>query len=172
MYAEPFPKLGTDARVNKVLHLTDSQSQTVGWEENRAVIARSLQHMLHDLKSRNMDVFITQPLPETWFEVPQTLAMASRLGRDRAELMIPWSEVQERQARLQSLFEALQQQGLMRVIPTHPALCQGERCMIEKDGIPLYRDGTHLSLPGALHLLPQLDDIFGQTRNYTGEPMN
>jgi hypothetical protein len=75
--------------------------------------------------------------------------------------MIPWSAVKERQAWIQDQFQQMEQAGLARILPIHPALCQADRCMVEKDGIPLYRDGTHLTINGALFLAPRVAPALG-----------
>lgn len=152
MYAEPFPKLGTDARVNKELKLSDDKTVKTGWAENREVIARGLERTVDALRRLGISVYVTEPIPETWFEVPHALAVATMTGRDRRELEIPEAAMEGRQAWIKSQLSGLQQRGLITVLPTHPLLCGNGRCMVERNGESLYRDGTHVSIPGAMLL--------------------
>ncbi|HLO76418.1 MAG TPA: acyltransferase family protein [Magnetospirillum sp.] len=156
LYAEGWARIGADAR-NKPLTLTDAEAPTPDAAGRKAVFQRGLDRLLTRLRQMGVRVLVVEPVPETLVDVPNALATSRLLGRDTTTLGPEVEQVAARQAWVRERFAQEQQAGRLSVIPTHASLCGADRCQIQRDGVPLYHDVDHLSVPGALVLDPALD---------------
>lgn len=110
--------------------------------------------------SENHDVYVTTPIPVFDFNVPKTMAH---------RLMTPGSfgEIQqdrEKHLNLSRLsLEALEtatKKCNVKVLDTTDYFCDEKYCYPDKNGIPLYYDGDHVSLTGGALLTPLFKKIF------------
>ncbi len=162
LYSESWPKTGVDAR-NKPVFLTDDASTTRSDEESKAVFARGLERTLHSLTQRGIQVYVVEQIPEALADIPNGLAIARSWGRPSSVLAPSRAFTDARQSWVRGILADARRHYRLTVVPVEPRLCGEDRCRIELDGRPLYRDNNHLSAAGALYVKPAFDAVF-QTR--------
>ena len=162
MYTEKFPRVGVEAQANGPLILTDDAESEVDERNNRSVLGRGLDRTLSYLNSRGIRVYVMEPVPEALVDVPSALAMNTLLNRPADRLAPDRAFTQTRQAWIHDRFAAAEAHRQVVLIRTLPLLCAAERCLIEVNGRPLYRDSNHLSVPGALFLKPAFEPLFNE----------
>lgn len=105
------------------------------------------------LRDKGVEVILIQGLPEIGRNVPD---MVLRYGANVPGRLIPSrTEVAARQARANAILERVAADHSARLLSPAKSLC-AERCRVELDGTPLYRDDDHLSVYGARWLVPNL----------------
>jgi len=112
------------------------------------------------LISNDKTPVIVYPIPETGYEIPSTLARMVELGQDPNLFTRPADYYNRRHRAVFDLFDGLKgSDRIIRVYP-HERLCDAERCLVYRQGEPLYRDNNHLSLAGAVLIAPIFEPIF------------
>jgi peptidoglycan/LPS O-acetylase OafA/YrhL len=164
LYSEGWPKIGVDAR-NKPIFLADSGGLS-NIRENRAIFARGLDRTLDQLQAAGITVYVVESVPEALVDVPNALAINTKLNRPNAVLSPETQFTEDRQAWVNNLFADAQACHRLTILSMTARLCGNERCMIEQDGVPLYWDNNHLSVAGALYVKPVFDDAFKQLRDH------
>jgi peptidoglycan/LPS O-acetylase OafA/YrhL len=91
--------------------------------------------------------------------VPDAMSVARLRGLATADLLaLPRVAALRQQRAFDAAFSGLAARGAIRAFDPKSALCAAASCRLEtEDGLPLYRDGNHLSVTGALALAPELD---------------
>lgn len=126
--------------------------------ERLAALQERLTALVVQLRAAGKSVLVVDPMPEAPFEVPQTYAWA--LWKDRvtkADTSIPKAAFDDYSQAARAMLDALtQEQGLFR-LDASDRLCDDTDCaLVAPDGEVLYRDGNHLSLPGAARVVPEI----------------
>ena len=123
-----------------------SQAQRRHWEQ---AVSRPIRILL----ATGRRVVLVYPVPEAGWNVPSRMVKGDILG-----LRDPSLSLARYLQRSKSAFDALDRIGqdpqLVRLYPAD-GLCQAStgRCLLIKDGLPLYVDDDHLSSLGALYAL-------------------
>jgi peptidoglycan/LPS O-acetylase OafA/YrhL len=138
-----------------------------GIADNPRVMEAGLQRLVAALRDKGLAVILIRGLPEIGRNVPD---MVLRYGAEVPETLIPsYIEMAARQARANAILERVAADHNAGLLSPAERLC-AERCRVELDGTPLYRDDDHLSAYGARWLIPDLmrdlgllteDGIFG-----------
>jgi peptidoglycan/LPS O-acetylase OafA/YrhL len=128
--------------------------------DNAAIFARGLKRTIDALRAAHREVVLIGPVPEVGQPVPQVLARMALSGKYRP-IGPTREDYRRREEAVLPLFRkaAAADSGVTAVFPAR-YLCASGRCLVRKDGIPLYRDGHHLSVYGARLLDPLLAGIF------------
>jgi peptidoglycan/LPS O-acetylase OafA/YrhL len=128
--------------------------------DNAAIFARGLHRTLSALRAAGREVVLIGPVPEVGKPVPQVLARMALSGSYRP-IGPTLEKYRDREQAVLPLFQhaAATDEGVKAVFPAR-YLCADGRCRVRQDGIPLYRDGHHLSVYGARLLDPLLAGIF------------
>ena len=153
LYAENWSRVGADAR-NKPLHLADAESPIPSATVLHPLFERALQRTVAYLGSLGVRVLIVEAVPENSVNVPNALALGQVIGRDISASGPVRAEVKARHTWVMAQFDALEASGAATLVRTHDVLCGPSRCHQMLDGVPLYRDMDHPSIPGALLLEP------------------
>ena len=128
-----------------------------------AIFRRGLERTVRLLTLAGKRVVLVAPVPEAAFSVPRMMAELRLSGHKR----IPFVGVR-RYRRLEGfvLGEFARMQHRYGAVVVHPerALCGPERCMLAREGRPLYRDEHHLSVFGAMQLAPVMAAAFAPDR--------
>jgi hypothetical protein len=125
-------------------------------DEDRRFLAESLKDTVRFLLARHMKVVIVYPIPEAGWDVPLYLAKANMRGMTDVDLSVSASWVARRNAASAAMLDALgSPPGLYRIRPRRK-LCDRERCLVARDGAPLYFDGDHPTAATAAHILEDL----------------
>jgi hypothetical protein len=138
------------------LFITDSESKTRSYAENKAVFHRSLSRTIDALSGRK--VYVLAFLPEQSANVPQAAVLQKYFGSP--DYYTSRSIVDSRQANTRSILTELSRSHNFTLLDAMPALCDDLVCHGVKDGLSLYADDNHLSMVGALKELPVISRAF------------
>jgi peptidoglycan/LPS O-acetylase OafA/YrhL len=139
--------------------LLDNACQTDTGGDNHAVFGRGLARTVSDLEKLGEKIVVVASIPEIGFPVPAILARRA-LARESGKIAPPVADYRERQKFVLATFAGLQKQYGVKVLYPHRVLCATGTCEIALRGIPLYRDGHHLSVLGARQLVPLMAKAF------------
>ena len=126
-----------------------------GIDENPAVFRAGLDRTLAFLAGRGIEASFLTQVPEIGWNVPSTLARASRFERE----VPPAPTIAEYRARQRMVDEALEDVASrypLHVVDVSDFFCGERTCEVIRAGRALYRDGHHLSLWGASTLAPAI----------------
>jgi peptidoglycan/LPS O-acetylase OafA/YrhL len=129
----------------------DRAGKTAAWSEG-------LREVVNRLRSHGHKVLLVQPVhrygyPYAWSPSTCTLfAIAS--GNCEASMPLDFLESLQRSTR--TTIESLSDQSGVGVIDLRPYLCEGGACpTVRKDGMALYADPAHISVPASVGLTSQ-----------------
>ncbi len=131
-------------RDRRAVLIRDSETTTPTAAENRSVFERGLSRTIAALRAMGREVLVVTQVPETEFDIPLAMARARWLGWDM-EFRPTLVAYRERQALVTSLLDAAVSVQGIKLASIAEALCQGERCSVAQDGIPVYFDSNHLT---------------------------
>jgi peptidoglycan/LPS O-acetylase OafA/YrhL len=128
-------------------------------KQNASVFARGLERLLAVLQDQQVRVFLMEDAPQDPLSVPYLLASERRLDLHR-DPGISRADYETQQRSATEIFARLQRQYGLKILSPQEILCAGGRCRIERDGAPLYVDGEHLAVTGAMLCVPALATVF------------
>ena len=129
-------------------------------EQATSLLARQLPITVQSLLGAGKSVVLIYPIPDPAFNVPTTLAHLAWNGVDLDTVTMPAESYNDWQHDVLAILDGIgPSDRLMRVYPSR-TLCDTNRCLVYRDGKPLYRDFTHLSLAGADLIEPIFEPIF------------
>lgn len=110
-------------------------------------------------------IFITQPIPEMEFNVPQVISKKLLRGEniDKVELSI--KEYFNRNGAVRKMTENVAKQCKATILDPAEILCKNMRCIAHQKGRPLYYDGDHMSEFGNRLLIPMFKKALGFYNN-------
>jgi hypothetical protein len=119
-----------------------------------AVSAQRLAAMAQALQAMGKRVVIVQSVPtEPGFDVGRCLALQKErrftLGAPSSDCSIARARSESANARVRAALDEASRLSGAPVVRLADALCDGTRCRVEGDGVPLYQDGGHLSHAGS-----------------------
>ncbi|MEP7350807.1 MAG: acyltransferase family protein [Sphingorhabdus sp.] len=121
-----------------------------------------IRNLVQLLLANGKHVVLIYPIPETGYNIPKTLALISRTGQDPDDFTISRDIYVERQWRAIRILEELGHHKLLTRIYPDAVFCPTRRCMTVANGMPLYFDSHHLSIPGALMLEQPIKDALAR----------
>ncbi len=126
--------------------------------DNHAVFARGLERTIRMLVRAGKKVVLVASVPEVGWPVPAVLARRA-LAHDATKLNVSLEDFMQRQSFVLATFARMHRLYGVLVIYPNEVLCTKANCAVSLNGIPLYRDGHHLSVYGALRLEPLMTGI-------------
>ncbi len=127
--------------------------------ERERLFKKGLHDTVMPLLKAGKKVVLVYPVPENGYNIPTLLARRYISHGEKPEDYTTSFEVfKERQDFIFDVFDGFNPAGLIKVYP-HEKLCDGQRCVVYKDGNVLYFDDDHLSLEGAQEIAPIFDVI-------------
>jgi peptidoglycan/LPS O-acetylase OafA/YrhL len=148
----------------EIAFLTDDNSKTESFDENRAVFARGLQRTVNFLFHGNRKIVAIGPVPEVGWPVPETSAKLLLLHSSfdiRPEVI----QFKHRQQYVLSVIEGLRRTYPMTALFPSEILCGATHCDVQRNGRPYYVDVQHLSVFGGQQLVPLLEEAFPEVAN-------
>ena len=124
-----------------------------------AVFSRGLERTVRLLSDAGKHVVIVAPVPEAGYSVPRVMAHLRMAGnkieptRDLSAFLAKDKFVFSILARMQKIYGA-------QILYPHQILCATGTCKLALNDRPLYRDEHHLSVFGAMQLLPIVSQAF------------
>jgi hypothetical protein len=145
------PPIGAEDRGPIVLF--DAQSKEHDLAGTPSVFARGLERTVRTLTRAHRKVVIIASVPENSVFVPKELAKM-RILQTHWPIETSRRDFLARQAFVFSLFADMARHYGVTMVYPHETLCDASRCAVVRDGHPLYRDEHHLSVFGAMRLVP------------------
>lgn len=131
-------------------------AHTEGVEANALAFAHGFEKTIDALQQTGSRIVIIGGIPEIGRSVPDAMALKLTMGAPKLEGPT-LAATQARQARANSIISAGLDPGQVVFVDPVTLMCD-ERCPVEQDGVPLYRDDDHLSDAGAALVVPELLD--------------
>lgn len=127
-----------------------------GLEERPAdmdTTVRAMTDTIRAVRAQGKRVVVVGPPPASGRDIGACLERKARgrlmLGA-HANCELPLGEVRQYQAEVRGFLRRLRAESGVAVIDFEEFLCAEERCMVELEGRPLYRDAGHFSVAGSL----------------------
>ncbi|HEY7978347.1 MAG TPA: acyltransferase family protein [Rhizomicrobium sp.] len=134
----------------------DGEGQGTDLPSTEAVFYRGLERTVRLLTKAGKHVVIVASIPEAGFSVPRVMAhlrMAKNYDmptRDLNDFLVHQKFIFATLARMQKLYG-------VKIIYPHQILCATGRCELALDDRPLYRNAHHLTVFGAMQLMPLME---------------
>lgn len=139
--------------------LSDASGTSNDVASMEKVFYRGLERTVVALRRAGKHVVIVAPVPEASSSVPRLMARM-RLAGDRREVTRAlWAYLTREKFVLYALRRMQREHGA-RVIYPHQVLCATGNCAFALNDRPMYRDEHHLSVFGALQLVPLMSQAF------------
>lgn len=140
--------------------LTDTTGELFDLREREKLFSKQLQLTVKRLINAGKTVVLVYPIPETGYDIPQTLAQIALNGGDPAKFNRPENYYFRRQKFVFGVFNELAPvDKIIRIYPNR-RLCDGMKCIVYANGKALYIDDQHLSLAGADYISKMFDPLF------------
>lgn len=129
-----------------------------GIASNPEAFEQGLVRTLGFLKRRGISVIFIMGVPEVGWLVPSALARAEWFGYP-APVGPTLEAYRARQNPVKVILARVKANNDLRVVGVAHLFCPEGHCIVEHDGIPLYRDDDHLSTQGAQFATPLIADL-------------
>lgn len=123
-----------------------------------------LDSVFNKMQELGAQVWIVDSIPRPSFEVPHTLALYERFGKDRRLLEINKKVYEAQVFDFHVLMREVQKKYSFQVLQPSDVLCP-DQCLVENDGHALYYDHQHLTSYAARMIKPTLQPFFQSLRN-------
>ena len=135
------PKLGESGHID-VLRIDATQQERIAAAHRRTA---------RWFTEHGKRVFVFTTLPEYDYTPTEVMARSKIIPFSRS-IEITREDYLNRQQPMTEIFQQLQSEGLVTVIPLGEVFFkEGRSIIMREDGVPYYRDGHHLTLEGAYH---------------------
>lgn len=127
-------------------------------DENYPAFTRLIDSTLQQLHNLDVNVVIIASIPEVDVDVPTALARDEMSGKP-LDIALHRDDFMKRQGRaFQALRNAAEKYSAQIVYPDQ-LLCTHSQCSVLEGSNPLYCDNDHLSVHGAMYLMPMLESL-------------
>lgn len=110
-------------------------------------------------------VFVVRPTPIMPVEAPQVMGRARLLGQPVPQISSSLQSYREQHAFILELQDEATQRCGIRILDPLPLLCDEEQCPASRDGLPLYRDTSHLTERSSRALAPVFAEVFAASED-------
>jgi peptidoglycan/LPS O-acetylase OafA/YrhL len=150
MQPDPVPNTRAARTEPRYLAFPVDASDSLPETDRRARIAQALEASVSALLAAGKRVYIVYPLPEAGFEVPDVYARAVwRTGRGAPDLSFDAAEHVSYSAPARDLLDSLGDRPGLSRIDASAVFCDSMQCRVVAQGVPLFHDTNHPSLPAA-----------------------
>jgi len=120
---------------------------------------KHLIEMLKDLRAKGIHVWLVRQVPWQVESIAHKLTQLAMRNQDTTEVGLPLEEHLDRQELVNTVFDALTDDGVTILDPTL-LMCTDIFCPAQKGGYSLYKDNDHLSVQGAVMLGELFEPVF------------
>ena len=132
---------------------------------SRDVFQTQMKATLDALHERGIRVWIVKQIPEQRYNATYALANAMRFNAKNVDwkgLAVPLKEYRKEQAWVNEVLDGFASEKT-KIIEVEPQYTFGtDRCLMIKDGQPLYRDKDHVNTKGALLMKEEFEKVLDQ----------
>ena len=150
--SSPFHLVGTN--------LLTSEGKIIPAGDNTDLLIAAMQNTVTAIRALGKKVIVFAPTPSLGTDLGTCAVKAIAYLDDEA--YCDFDQASARNAALETFFDRLAQ--VVPVVTLEDMICDGTRCDVVQDGVVLYRDAGHLSIPGS-RWLGARHDFWGLTRN-------
>ncbi|HEY8948830.1 MAG TPA: acyltransferase family protein [Rhizomicrobium sp.] len=133
----------------------DEQGEGTDLTSTEAVFYRGLERTVRKLARAGKHVVIVASVPEAGYSVPRMMAHM-RMDGDNRKLTHSLPKFLAHQKFVFSTLKRMQDRYGAKILYPHEILCATGKCELSLNDRPLYRDEHHLSVFGAMQLLPMV----------------
>ena len=125
------------------------------------LFSTGLERTIQALIDTGHNVVLVTTIPEIGYDVPSANFIAFRTDRDLNQIIAPSTgEYLARSQRTNDILNTLANKYDLDLIEPWKILCNGGRCRVTLNNIPLYKDTNHLSFLGSEFISPAFDEYF------------
>ncbi|MFQ6181352.1 acyltransferase family protein [Sinorhizobium meliloti] len=137
-----------------ILDRLDFEEASLGTAGNYAIFKSEFLRTVREIRDTGRRVVIVDGIPEIGWSVPHALGLHRLID---ADLPPPPTRqaVDARSAKANSVLAIADEDLGVQRVSAVPLLCNPV-CAVEKNGIPLYSDDDHLSVYGAMTIVPRM----------------
>jgi peptidoglycan/LPS O-acetylase OafA/YrhL len=132
---------------------------------NAKAFQEGLERTLRYLDERALETVFVAQVPEIGWDVPSVLTRVQLFGHE-APPQPSLAAYQDRQRIVTSSLEGLSSRYRFRIVEVSDILCHDGTCSVQQGGVPLYRDGHHLSAHGVMVLSQVLERALAVSQKY------
>lgn len=152
---------GLDLATGEGRYLAAPDAHDYDIETTRALLRQGLTRTIAELRQLGIEVVLLGQVPDNPTSPSECLARAYDGSGNIAACGRPLDTVLARTAWSDGLLDELGADTEVTVFDPLPRMCAAERCLVEAEGQPLYRDADHLSPQGSRFVADALPpDIF------------
>ena len=137
----------------------DDEGEGTDLHSTEAVFYRGLERTVRKLTRAGKRVVIIASVPEAGYSVPRMMAHL-RMDGDKRKLTHSLSKYLAHQQFIFSALKHMQDRYGANILYPHEILCASGKCELSMNDRPLYRDEHHLSVFGAMQLMPLVSQAF------------
>jgi len=123
-----------------------------------APVSAGLDGALAKLRETGASIAIMTSVPEVSYDVPSAMGRTQILGLE-LDLAPTRAEYDARQRRADMELTELAEKYGATLLNAGAHLCNGDKCEIQREGVPLYTDNDHLSVFGTMVLAPMFTQV-------------
>lgn len=127
-----------------------------GINGNGLAFSNGLERTLSFLTKQNKHIVFIASIPEIGWDVPAEMIRAEWLNREIFHQKPTVASYLARQAPVNLTLSQLSKHYTFDILDLTPHLCPDGECLIQRDGLPLYKDDDHLSIAGNQYILSAL----------------
>lgn len=143
----------------QTVFIRDSRTETPSLDENKKAFRRAFEKTVDKLTSMGRKIYIMEQVPETEYEVPGALAEKT-LGTRNLEIRPRKKDYLDRQAYVTFVIDDLEKKYPLTRIKPQDEMCDEEFCIVDTEGVPVYRDTSHLTARYAKKIAGIFDPVF------------
>ena len=159
LYTRGWTRYGLAERDRDPLHIGTAAGVLPQGADRTAFFIDGLERTIEALQAAGKRVALVYPLPEAGTSVPDLVARTAMLDMGGGTEM-PRRRFDARSAEVIRAFDALVARHGIIPLRLYEAFCDAEACRLsDEDGIPIFRDATHLTATTARRLAPWFDRL-------------
>ena len=142
-----------------VVYIEDGETKEISLDENRRAFARSFERTLKRLVIGHKQIVFVSQVPETEWDIPSAMAKA-KLFDINIKFQPSRSDYLRRNDVFFHLIDQYKRIYAFDVIRPDIEMCNATSCSVERNGIPMYVDSSHITRSYSLHISHLFDSYF------------
>lgn len=128
---------------------------------NTPLFEAGIERTISRLEALGENIVLVTPIPEIGHDVPSAVFVAAINDRDVEKIISPSAaEYKSRANATVAIFDKIIKTHKLEIVDLTRKLCNKENCPVLHQGIPLYRDNTHLSTYGSKYTAELSSPLF------------
>jgi len=142
-----------------IVYIMDGESMEISLNENKRVFARAFERTLKRLANSDKKIVFVAQVPETEWDIPSAMAKA-KLFDITVNFQPSRRDYLLRNDFFYRLIDQYRNIFAFNVIRPDTEMCNSTSCPVERNGVPIYVDSSHITWSQSLHLSHLFDNTF------------